>query len=61
MTDVLQQFRKKYTLALLIFFAGTAHAFIYAWSAGEYTMFATLILGTFGVADLIDKDKLKRD
>lgn len=60
MTDVLGQLRKKYTLALLLFGAGSAHAFIYAWSAGEYTTFAGLLLGLFGAADLIDKDKFKK-
>lgn len=58
MTELLtlgQSFRKKYCLALLIFVAGFAHAFLYSWSAGEVTMFATVLLGIFGGADLVDK------
>ena len=30
-------------------------AFLFEWSAGEYTTFAALLLGIFGVADLTDK------
>ena len=49
------RWRKKYTLALLIFAAGTTIAFVNQSSLGEYTGFATLILGVFGAADLVDK------
>lgn len=49
------RFRKKYTLTLLIFATGSVHAFWFAWSAGEYTAFVSLLLGLFGSADLVDK------
>ena len=51
--------RKKYTTAMIILAIGTIHSFVNSWSAGEFTTFAALILGIFGVADLIDKDKFK--
>lgn len=57
MIDAISKFRKKYTLAMLLFVAGTAQAFFFEWSAGEYTAFAALLLGIFGAADLIDKKK----
>lgn len=55
MEAMISRFRKKYTLALLVFGVGTIHSFVYGWSAGEYTAFAALILGIFGTADLVDK------
>ncbi len=55
MLDAIQKFRKKYTLALLLYAAGTFQAFLFEWSAGEYTAFAALLLGIFGAGDLIDK------
>ena len=47
--------RKKYTLAILLFLSGTAQTFLFQWSAGEFTTFAALLLGIFGTADLADK------
>lgn len=58
MIKTIERFRKKYTLTLLIFFAGTAHSFVHTWSAGDFTNFCLLILGTFGVADLTDKGRI---
>ncbi len=55
MVDMVSRFRKKYTLAILLFLAGTAHSFYFQWSAGEYTTYAMLLLGIFGSADLVDK------
>jgi hypothetical protein len=55
MFDRLYTFRKKYTLALLLFVAGTTQAFYFHWEASSYTAFAALLLGIFGSADLIDK------
>ena len=55
MVDAISRWRKKYTLALLIFVAGTVLAFVNKSSLGEYTGFATLLLGVFGAADLVDK------
>ena len=53
--ETISRFRKKYTLALLLYAAGTIMAFAFAWTAGEYTTFAALLLGIFGTADLVDK------
>lgn len=47
--------RKKFTVTLLLFVAGTALAYVMKATLPEYTMFATLLLGTFGAADLVDK------
>ena len=55
MVDTMSRFRKKYTLTLLLFGAGTAHAFYFAWDAGNVITFATLLLSAFGAADLVDK------
>lgn len=55
MVDTIARWRKKYTLTLLIFAAGTTLAFVQGESLGAYTAFATLILGVFGAADLVDK------
>ena len=60
MIDTVKQFRKKYTLAIMIFIVGVVHSFLYGWSAGELTMFCSMILGIFGVADLVDKDKFRK-
>lgn len=49
------RFRKKFTLTLLIYVAGTALAFHAGSGLGEYTAFATLLLGVFGSQDLVDK------
>lgn len=59
MIDAMAKFRKKYTLALLIFFAGTTLAFMGKASLGEYTVFTSVLLGIFGAADLVDKGKFK--
>ncbi len=59
MIDTIQSFRKKYTLALLIFFVGSILAFRSGASLGEYTAFTGVLLTIFGAADLVDKDKFK--
>ncbi len=59
MIDQIKQFRKKYTLALLFFVSGNFHAFIHDWTATSYIAFASLLLGIFGAADLVDKDKFR--
>lgn len=53
------RFRKKYTLALMLFFAGTSLAFYTHATLGQYTAFAGILLGVFGGADLIDKHVTK--
>lgn len=60
MIETLSRFRKKYTLALLLFLVGSAHSFVNTWSASEFTTFAALLLGIFGTADLVDKDKFRK-
>lgn len=60
MAETLARFRKKYTMSMLMLAAGTTHAFVYSWSAGEYTTFCALLLAIFGGADLIDKNKFKQ-
>ena len=55
MVDAIARFRKKYTFALLLLMAGTVQAFMFKWSAGEYTAYAALLLGIFAGADLVDK------
>ena len=55
MIDAISQFRKKYTLAILLYISGNLHAFVFDWTATSYIMFASLLLGIFGVADLTDK------
>lgn len=47
--------KKKWVLTLALFVVGTAIAFLREASLAEYTMFATLLLGTFGAADVTDK------
>ncbi len=59
MIDAIQKFRKKYTLALLLYVTGTAFAFYVKASMTEYTIFAGTLLAIFGAADLVDKDKFK--
>ena len=51
----MERFRKKYTLALLLWGAGTDLAFTVPTGLSEYTAFAALLLGVFGAADLVDK------
>lgn len=60
MIDAIQKFRKKYTLALLLFVAGTALAFKVDATLGEYTAFAGVLLAIFGGADLVDKKVLNK-
>ncbi len=55
MNDAVARFRKKYTLALLLFVAGTALAFYTHATLGAYTMFTGTLLAIFGTADLVDK------
>lgn len=59
MADTIARFRKKYSLAMLMFFAGTAFAFYVEASMTEYSFFCGTLLAIFGTADLIDKDKFK--
>ena len=49
------RFRKKYALALLIWAAGSFLAYDVNAGLGEYTAFATILLGVFGTQDLVDK------
>jgi len=55
MFDAIARFRKKYTLALLLFFAGTALAFYTSATLTEYTIFSGTILAIFGGADVLEK------
>ena len=55
MIDAIQKFRKKYTLALLLFAAGTVIAIMTKASLGDYTFFTATLLTIFGGADLVDK------
>lgn len=55
MIDTVARFRKKYTLALLLFGVGSALAFVNGATLGEYTLFAGTLLAIFGSADLADK------
>ena len=55
MLETVSRFRKKYTLAILLFIAGTALAFKTGAELGEYTVFAGTLLAIFGGADLVDK------
>lgn len=47
--------KKKWVLTIGLFLVGSTIAFITHASLAEYTMFATLLLGTFGAADVTDK------
>ena len=55
MIDTVARFRKKYTLALLLFSVGSILALTTKASLGEYTVFAGTVLAIFGGADLVDK------
>ena len=55
MVETVARFRKKYTLTLLLFAGGMFHSFHFAWDAGNFITFATLLLSAFGAADLVDK------
>ena len=58
--QTISQFRKKYTLAILLYLAGTTIAIMTKATLGEYTFFAGTVLSIFGTADLIDKDKFRK-
>lgn len=47
--------RKKFTLTLLIWAAGTALAFQTTATLGAYSAFAAMLLAGFAAADLVDK------
>lgn len=53
--EFITKFRKKFTLTLLLWASGTALAFYTDAGLGAYTAFATLLLASFGTADLVDK------
>ena len=55
MIDTIARFRKKYTLALLLYVAGTGLAFYTSATLTAYTVFAGTLLAIFGSADLVDK------
>lgn len=54
MIETKSRFRKKYSLALLLFFAGTALAFYTSATLTQYSFFAGTLLAIFGAADLVD-------
>ena len=56
MSEILARFKKKYTLALLFWASGTVLAFQTDATLGSYTAFATIVLGLFKTADVIDKN-----
>ena len=58
MLDAINRWRKKYTLTLLLWVSGTALAFYTDATLLQYTAFATLLLTSFGVQDLVDKEKV---
>lgn len=47
--------KKKWVLTVGLFAVGTIIALLTKASLAEWTMFATLLLGTFGAADVTDK------
>lgn len=53
------KWRKKYMLVVGMFLAGSCHAFLNSWSAGELTMFYGALLAIFGPMDLADNGKLQ--
>ena len=60
MINVIEKFRKKYTLTLLIFVAGSALAIYTKASLTDYTWFAGTLLAIFGTQDLTDKGAFER-
>ena len=50
----IDQWRKKYALAIGMFLYGSFHAYLNVWSAGELTTFYAMLLAIFGAADLAD-------
>ncbi len=59
MIETVARFRKKYTLALLLYVSGTVLAFMVKSSLTEYTVFAGALLAIFGTADVADKHVTK--
>jgi len=59
MINAIAQFRKKYTLALLLWLAGSVLAFKSGATLVEYTMFTGTLLTIFGVADVAEKQVQK--
>lgn len=57
--DTVSRFKKKYTLALLLWAAGSVLAFMTKATLSEYTMFAGTVLTIFGIADVSEKKVLK--
>lgn len=47
--------KKKWVLTVGLFLVGSTIAFLTNSSLAEFTMFATLLLGTFGATDVTDK------
>ena len=58
MIEKFSRWRKKYTLTLLCWAAGTGLAFYAGATLLQYTAFCAMLLGSFGVADLVDKEKV---
>ena len=50
--------RKKFSLTCMLWATGSALAFHTNAELGAYTTFSLALLGTFGVSDLIDKEKI---
>lgn len=47
--------KRKYALTMALFVVGATIAFVTKASLGEWTAFATMLLGTFAAADVTDK------
>ena len=60
MADSQYRWRKKYTLTILCWLAGSALAFYTDASLLQYTAFTTVLLSVFGASDLVDKGKIKQ-
>ena len=60
MIETVARFKKKYTLALLLFVAGSALAFQSGASLTEYTIFTATVLSIFGISDVADKQVTKK-
>lgn len=58
--SVMSQWRKKFALTICMFIGGSAHAFLFEWSAGELTALYGMLLGIFGAADLADNGAYSR-
>jgi len=55
MMEAISQWRKKYTLALMLYVSGTVLAFYTDATLTQYSVFAGVLLAVFGTADLVDK------